>query len=103
MKVATRRSIDVDSDEMILEALEVRHGRVLFPKRECNLDMLAESEIECFKTTIVEYGNKSFGELSDITHDSAWNATDENQPILLEFIVATLPNASEVSGYMHTD
>jgi uncharacterized phage-associated protein len=102
MKVAAkRRSIDVDSDEMILEALEVRHGRVLFPKRECNLDMLAESEIECFKTTIAEYGNKSFGELSDITHDSAWNATDENQPILLEFIVATLPNASEVSGYLH--
>ena len=41
------------------------------------------------------------GELTDITHDSAWKATDANQPIPMEFIVATLPNAAEVAGFLH--
>lgn len=102
MKVAAQKhSIDVDWDEIIQEAIGVRHGRDVIPKRDCNLDMLAVSEIECLQKTITEHGGKSFGELIDLTHDSAWNATDDNQPIPLESIVATLPNAAEVAGYLH--
>lgn len=102
MKVAAkRRSIDVDWDEIIQDALDVRHGRELIAKRDCDLDMLAESEVECIQKTIAEYGNKSFGQLTDITHDSAWHATDDNQTIPMESIVATLPNAAEVAGYLH--
>jgi uncharacterized phage-associated protein len=102
MKVAAgRRSIDVDWDEIIREAMDVHQGREVVPKRDCDIDMLAESEIECIKQTIARYGSKSFGELTDITHDSAWNATDDNQPIPLQAIVATLPNAAEVAGYLH--
>lgn len=104
MKVAAKKqSIDVDWDEIIQEALDVRRGRDVVPKRDCDMDMLAESEIECIQKTIAEYGNKSFGELTDITHDRAWNATDDNQPIPLESIVATLPNAAEVAGYLHVN
>lgn len=102
MKVAAKKlSIDVDWDEIIQEALEVRRGRDVIPRRDSNVDMLAESEIECIQKTIAEYGKKSFGELTDITHDHAWNATDDNQPIPLAAIVATLPNAAEVAGYLH--
>jgi len=102
MKVAAKkRSIDVDWDEIIQEAMGVQHGREILPKRDCDMDMLAESEIECIQITISEFGKKSFGELSDITHDSAWKATDENQSIPLDSIVATLPNAAEVAGYLH--
>ncbi|MBI5006433.1 MAG: SocA family protein [Nitrosomonadales bacterium] len=102
MKVAAgRRSIDVDWDEIIREAMAVRHGREIVAKRESNLDLLSESEIECIQKTIAVFGNKSFGELTDITHDSAWDATDDNQTIPLASIVATLPNAAEVAGYLH--
>lgn len=102
MKVAAEEeTIDVDWDEIIREALTVRHGREIVAKRDGDLDMLAESEIECIRQTIAEYGNKTFGELTDITHDKAWNATDDNQTIALEAIVATLPNAAEVAGYLH--
>ena len=102
MKVAAKKeTIDVDWDEIIQEALDVRQGREIIAKRECDIDMLAESEVECIKQTIAQYGSKSFGELTDITHDSAWNATDDNQHIPLEAIVATLPNAAEVAGYLH--
>lgn len=102
MKVAAgRESIDVDWDEIILDSMQVVRGRDVVPKRDCNTDMLAESEVECIKSVIAQYGRKSFGELTDITHDSAWNATDENQPISLDSIVSTLPNAAEVAGYLH--
>lgn len=102
MKVAAgRRSIDVDWDEIIREAMAVCRGREIVAKRDGDLNMLAESEIECIRQTIAEYGNKTFGELSDITHDSAWNTTDDNQTIPLDAIVATLSNADEVAGYLH--
>jgi len=64
------------------------------------MDMLAESEVECIQKTIAKYGKNTFGELTDITHDSAWHATDDNQPIPMEFIVSTLSNAAEVAGYL---
>ena len=102
MKVAAKKkSIDVDWDEIIQESLDVYRGRYVIPKRDCDMDMLAESEVECIQKVIAEYGRKSFGQLTDITHDSAWEATDDNQTIPLESIVATLPNAAEVAGYLH--
>ena len=102
MKVAAcRKSIDVDWDEIILDAMRVEHGRNVIPKRECNLDMLSESEIDCIKNAIAEYGHKSFGELTDITHDSAWEAADDNQIMSLDSIVGTLPNAALVIDYLH--
>ena len=102
MKVAAKKeSIDVDWDEIIQETINVRHGREVQPNRDCNMDMLAESEIECIQKTVAEYGKQSFGQLTDLTHDSAWQATDDNQTIPLESIVKTLPNAAEVAGYLH--
>ena len=102
MKVANKRaSIDVDWDEIIQDAIDVEHGRNIIPKRDCNMDMLSESELECIKQTISEFGMKSFGQLVDITHDTAWNAVDENETIPIDAIVATLPNAAEVASYLH--
>ena len=102
MKVAAqRRSIDVNWDEIVQDALGVRQGREVIPKRDCDMDMLAESEVECIQKTIAKYGKKTLGELTDITHDSAWNATDDNQTIPMESFVATLPNAAEVAGFLH--
>lgn len=102
MKVADRReTLDVDWDELIQEALEVCQGRYIVPKRDSDMDLLAESEVECIQQTIALYGKKSFGELTDITHDVAWNETGENQTISIESIVKTLPNAAEVAEYLH--
>ena len=102
MKAAVcRKSIDVDRDEIILDAMRVEHGGNVIPKRECNFDMLSESEIDCIKNAIAEYGHKGFGELTDITHDSAWEAADDNQIMSLDSIVGTLPNAALVIDYLH--
>ncbi|HEY5993954.1 MAG TPA: Panacea domain-containing protein [Gallionellaceae bacterium] len=102
MKVADKRkSIDVDWDELIQESLGVIHGRDVFAKRDCNLNLVAESELECIQQAIAVYGGKTFGELVDITHDGAWKSVVENEPIPVDAIVAVLPNADEVAEYMH--
>ncbi|WP_082458293.1 Panacea domain-containing protein [Methyloglobulus morosus] len=104
MKVADNRdhtSIDVDWDEIILESIEVKQGRNIVPKRDCNMDVLSESEVECLNLTILEYGQKSFGQLTDITHDDAWKSTNGNETISIDNIIATLKNAAEVLSYIH--
>ena len=103
MKVAAKKqSNNVEWNEIIQDALNVRHSREGLPKRDCDMDMLAESEIECIQKTIAEYGSKSFVQLKVLTRDSAWQAINDNQHIPLESIVATLPNAAEVAGYLHS-
>ncbi|OFZ66434.1 MAG: hypothetical protein A2V79_08985 [Betaproteobacteria bacterium RBG_16_56_24] len=62
MKVAAKRKyIDVGWDEIIQESLDVYRGRDVIPKQDCDMDMLAEPEVECIQKTIAEYGHKSFG------------------------------------------
>ncbi len=101
MKVsAGKYEFDPDIDGLINEAFSIKDGRTIVPKRDEDVRFLAESEIECITETIKQYGHKTFGQLVDITHDDAWNATGENQPIALSAIIKTLSNADEVMGYI---
>lgn len=101
MKVVTQnRSIDVDWDVLIKEAFRSKFGRTLVPLRGANTNLIAKSEIDAVNEVLKIYGGKTFGELTDITHDAAWEATSENQPIGIEAIISTLPNADEVNSYL---
>lgn len=103
MKVADgRERIDVDWDALINEAFRVVQGRNIEPLRQANAEILAESEVRCVAATIAQYGRKTFGELTDITHDAAWRESGENQPISLEAIASTLPDANELIAYLRT-
>lgn len=95
-----RQRIDVDWDELIKDAFQVTQGRNIKPIRNANTDFLAESEKSCISKTIADFGSKSFGELTDIAHDDAWNEVSENQPIPIEAIAKTLPNANDVIAYL---
>lgn len=101
MKAADGRArIDVDWDELIKDAFQVIQGRNIKPNRRANKDLLAESETHCISQTITRFGSKSFGELTDITHDGAWREISENQLIPIEAIAQTLPNANDVITYL---
>jgi len=97
-----RRSIDVDWDVLIKEAFEITQGRNVRPLRDANTDLLSESEVQCIEKIVATFGNKSFGQLTDMTHDDAWKRTSENQTIPLEAIAATLPNAGEIIDYLRS-
>jgi len=101
MKVADgREALDPDTDDLIKESLSVRPGRYVKPRRKANEDLLSESEIDCIDHTIRKYGRKTFGQLTDITHDDAWRGADENKPISLEAIARTLPNSAELLAFL---
>lgn len=101
MKVADNRdSIDADWDAIIKESFAIQGGRYVKPLRKTNMDMLARSEVECFDHTIKKYGRKTFGQLTDLTHDAAWKGVGENQPISLEAIARTLPNSGDLVAYI---
>ena len=101
MKVADdRESIDPDWDAMIKESVLVKSGRYVKPRRKPNKDILAASEIDCIDQTIKKYGRKSFGQLTDITHDDAWKGSNQNQPISVEKIAQTLPDSDNLVAYL---
>lgn len=50
--------------------------------REPNMEFFSETDIDCLKESLEEYGNKSFGELKDMTHDEkCYLETGSKQPI----------------------
>lgn len=104
MKVADDRGrIDVDMDEQIKESFTVVRGREVRALRPANTDLLAESEIASIARTLEKYGRKSFGQLTDITHDDAWNDAGLNQAIPIEAIARTLPDAEALIAYLRAD
>lgn len=68
--------------------------------RDADMDSLSESERECLDSAIAKYGNMSFGQLTTVSHDKAWESADENEFILVEQIVATLPDADELLRHL---
>ena len=63
-------------------------------------DVFAASEIDCLDRTIKKYGQKTFGQLTDVTHDAAWKSVDQNQSISVESIARTLPNSRDLVAYL---
>lgn len=71
------------------------------PKQAADLDEFSISELSCLDRAIACYGDKSFEDLTEISHDSAWENTVLNEPMSMESIAQTLPNSSEILAYLH--
>lgn len=81
------------------EAFLVEDYRVT-PRRVPNLEWLSESDIECLEDVISQYDAMSFGELTSLSHDSAWYAADENEQISIESIVESFADSSSLLEYL---
>lgn len=68
--------------------------------READLDVFSRSDIQCLDEAIEKYGHLSFGELRNLVHDDAYNATSPNQLMRLETIASTLPNSAELIQHL---
>lgn len=73
------------------------------PKRMANLDNLSESEIKSLDYSIKNYSHCSFGELTKLSHDSAWESADRNDEISIEEIVKTLPNSKDLLDHLFSN
>jgi len=72
-------------------AFSVTETHKVKPQRQAQLHVLSESEQESLDYAILHYGNLSFKKLTDLSHDAAWHAADDNDLISIESIAATLP------------
>ena len=103
MKVAVGRGwVNPDQAELIQLAFDVNKVCRIQPKRQPELKELSESEIECLAESVAEYGGKSFGELTSLSHDAAWDSADENELISIEEIAKSLPNSELLIAHLRS-
>jgi hypothetical protein len=86
------------------QALAVENAYSVRAKRPAQADFLSESERSCLLEAISAHGAKSFGELTEDSHDAAWDAAAENDVIELEHFLLTLDNREELRAhFLHED
>jgi uncharacterized phage-associated protein len=95
VKEGSRGALDKTLVNAFAQALEVK-GSYIVAKQEANLDMLSDSDLECLKEAIKEYGTKTLEELTALSHDAAYKSTDENDLIDLAAIISTLKDADHL-------
>lgn len=79
-----------------------RRGNKIIPVREADLRSLSESDVECLDSAISKYGAMPFNELSQHSHDAAWQAADENDSISLESIAMTLRDGAAILEHLRS-
>ncbi|MEG1544016.1 MAG: Panacea domain-containing protein [Tannerellaceae bacterium] len=66
---------------------EIHDWYFVKPKQAANLDYLSESDLEELDKALALYGNLSWDEVRDKSHDYAWHSTPKDRPIALEDIM----------------
>ncbi|NIM04675.1 MAG: DUF4065 domain-containing protein [Armatimonadetes bacterium] len=65
-------------------------------RRQPNLDLLSQSDIEAIDLAIERYGKKTFAALKRASHDKAFHSADPNDNISIEDLVKSLPNGEKL-------
>ena len=71
-------------------------GYSISGRRNPDLELLSESDIECLDAAIREYGRKSFEFLKDKSHDAAWKSADPNDNISIEDLARSLEGGEDL-------
>ena len=82
------------------KAFKVIEKFVVEPLRSANTDYFSTSDLDCLNNALKKYGHLPFKELTDLSHDEAWQAVDENECINIEQIVGLMPDAEILLDYL---
>lgn len=72
----------------------------LRPKKEADLDYLSETDIECLDNAISKCNGLSFGELTELSHDMAWNNTRKDRAMSVKDILRETGDSEEYASYV---
>ncbi len=86
--------------EQVLQAFKIVDKHNIKKLREPNTDFLSASDIECLEHSATKYGSLSFEELTNLSHDRAWESADENDIIDVEDIIKTFDNSVELLEHL---
>jgi uncharacterized phage-associated protein len=70
------------------------------PHHEADLNELSDSDMECINKSLSLYGNLSWDEIREKSHDYAWRATTMNRPIMYENILREQGAPDEFIDYV---
>lgn len=84
----------------VLQAIRVLGRYGIIALRKADRDMLSQSDMECLNHSIKRYGNLSFSQLTELSHDKAWKSADQNDLIEINYIVATFDNSEDLSDHL---
>ncbi|MCC8376484.1 hypothetical protein CKY10_11505 [Photorhabdus sp. HUG-39] len=91
---------DVDVIRSLL-SVEGRHGNhQIRALRDFDEDVFSDSDIDCINEAIEKYGNLSFKEIRDISHDSVWMTANQNREIPLDVIAASCKDGDKLVAYL---
>jgi uncharacterized phage-associated protein len=82
------------------QALNVFENYKLQPLRDANLERLSDSDRQCLNASIDKFGCMSFGELTTLSHDEAYESADFNDEINIEVIARTLAGGDEIVQHL---
>jgi len=68
--------------------------------REPEIDYLSDSDVECLDASIEAYSRLSFGKLTQLSHDKAWQLTEQDDIMNLDHIVATFDNPMDLVDHL---
>ena len=78
----------------------VQDERIVIPHRVADLDWISDSERECLDETIAQYGALGFRQLTEVSHDTAWQSTERNREIALEAILTGIGNPAPLLEHL---
>ena len=81
-------------------SLKIKEKYNVHRLRDANLDFFSDSDLKCLDQAVKDYGNLSSEELTNLSHDQAWQSANENDFIEIEDIVTTLNNANELMEHL---
>ncbi|MCK5687258.1 SocA family protein [bacterium] len=87
--------------QVISKAITVRGKFVVKAMRKANESEFSQSDLECLNSAISKFGKIPFEELSELSHDQAWQDTCRNDIISIETIANTLKDSAGILDYLN--
>jgi len=82
------------------KAFQVQGKATVVPSEAPDLGVFSKSDLECLNESIKTYGHLDFAKLTELSHDEAWHATDDNDMIDIEQIAATFEDGSALLQHL---
>lgn len=95
-----RLPIPVDFVEEVKRHLAIEIPYWVIAQSSVNMDFLSRSAIKSLDNSIDIYKNKTFGELSDLSHDGAWKAANQNTEMSVVEIAKAAGANDEMISYI---
>ena len=88
------------ADDIRKESFDFSNKFILHPKREADLDYLSESDLESLDFAIEKCKNLTFQQLTDMSHDLAWNNTQRDRAISVKDILREIGDDEEYVNFI---